>query len=193
MSIPISYFEYKNFSFDIQSFIPFWSNIQNMLYKLINENKDLNQDMKKFSEEFNRIKELKFYEFKTPDSEAYVLRDILHEILHKLYNKSPLEIVKEFYESIKDYCTIGGHGHLLFISQPKQKAILSAEKSLYQDEFYKYVAWFEYYWPNHYVLNSDKYKQMEIEQIDIKIFLSLVSMNSYITINNEPETQYWRN
>ena len=197
MSLPISYFQYSNFNFDINSFIEFWSKIQHMLsinfidFKNYDKYEKVKNKLDEFIKVFEVIKQKKFYEFKTPESESYILRDIIHEIIHIYYQKTPLVIVKEFFQSIKQFCFIGGHGHNIFLSQPKQKALLSDEVILYKDDFYKYVADFKFYWPNHYVLDKKKY--IEFETIDLKLYLSLIAMNSYININPEPEMQYWHN
>jgi hypothetical protein len=191
MSLPIDYFQYSNFNFDINSFIDFWSKIQHMLTTNFIECEKIKNKLDEFIKVFEEIKQKKFYEFKTPEIESYILRDILHEIIHVYYEQTPIVIVKEFFKSIKQFCFIGGHGHNIFVSQPKQKALLSDEACLYKDDFYKYIADFKFYWPNHYVLDTKKYN--EIKSVDLNVYLSLIAINSYININPEPEIQYWQN
>ncbi len=191
MSIPISYLQYSNFNFDTYSFVKFWSNIQQMLFNNFKDCDKIKSKLDGFDEVFEVIKQKKFFEFKTPESEAYLLRDILHEIIHIYYEKTPIVIVKDFFRSIKQFCFIGGRGHTIFLSQPKHKALLSGEISFYKDDFYKYIADFKFYWPHHYVLDTKKYN--EIKSVDLNVYLSLIAMDSYININPEPETQYWNN
>jgi hypothetical protein len=103
------------------------------------------------------------------------------EFDHRVYKNS--KYVKYYFEKLN--CDI------IFLSQPKHKALLSAEISFYKDDFYKYIADFKFYWPHHYVLDTKKYN--EIKSVDLNVYLSLIAMDSYMSINTEPETQYWNN
>ena len=193
MSTPIDYFQYSNFYFDTYTFVDFWSKIQEMLIKNFENDKDhkVISKLDEFNKVFEVILQKKFYEFTTAEVESYILRNIIHEIIHIYYEKTPLVILKDFFQSIKPFCFIGGHGHNIFLSQPKQNALLSTEVSFYKDDFYKYISDFKYCWPTHYVLDVNKYN--EIESVDLNVYLSLVSINSYMIIKDEPEIQYWKN
>ncbi len=113
MSLPVSYFEYKNFTFDLKSFIKYWTKIQEMLFSLYNCD-----EIYEFKYIFENIKQKKFYEFTTPEEEASSLRNIIHKILVEEYNQTPLQIFKEFYSNIKNDMHQGLQGYSVNISIP---------------------------------------------------------------------------
>ena len=186
MSLPVSYFEYSNFTFDVKSFIKFWTNIQEMLFNEYNCD-----EIYEFKIAFENIKQKKFYEFSTPEEEANKLRNIISDILIEEYDQSPLEIFKEFYSNIKNDLYQGLYGHRVSISIPKNKVIL--QKEIYDySYFYKSVCGFkDNSWPHHYILKKESF--YKVNNIPIKVYFALVSMDCYMVINKECEEVYWGN
>ena len=186
MSLPVSYFEYKNFTFNEKTFVKYWTNIQEMLY-----NEYICDEIYEFKYVFENIKQKKFYEFTTPSEESSTLRNIIHHILVEKYKNTPIEILKEFYSCIKNDLYQGLYGHTITISIPQNKPVLESE--LYDFcSFYKSVCGFEHNtWPHHFLLNKEAFHK--VENIPIKVFFALIAMDCYMIINRECDEVYWGN
>jgi len=190
MQLPVSYFQYNKFSFDIKTFIPFWTEIQTMMKKSFADGctkESLNillffDLFDLFDLEFEKIKQKKFYEFTTPKDEATILREIIYKFVTSFYKKTPIDIIKDFYITIKDDCFQGGYGHIITINHP-------IENPLY-DNFYKYICNFDYEsWPHHYKLSPKIYESLKT--VPIEVYFALLSINSYMLIDDEPSNTYW--
>jgi hypothetical protein len=152
MTLPVSYFEYKNFTFDIKNFVQYWTTIYEIIYS-----KYTCDEIYEFKHKLEQIKQKKFYEFTTPQEEASSLRNIIHSILVEEYDNTPLEIFKEFYSHIKNDMHQGMYGHYVSIYIPQNKAFLKSEIYNYTN-FYKFICDFnDNSWPHHYVLKKEAF------------------------------------
>jgi hypothetical protein len=194
MSLPISYFNYNNFSFDTKTFISFWTEIQTLLkktYEMDDNTINVIYDLKVFDFEFEKIKQKKFYEFTNPKDESIILRDIIHQILQKIHLKTPIMIIKSFFDTIKDNCSQISYGNNIFISRPEFEPVLSIEKSNY-DNFFKYICGFNYdHWPHHYKMRPEIYELTHT--VPIEVYFALISIGSYMFIENTPTVAHWGN
>ena len=186
MSLPVSYFQYSNFTFDVKSFIKFWTNIQEMLFNQYNCD-----EIYEFKHIFEIIKNKKFFEFTTIEEEASLLRHKIHDILMEEHDQSPLEIFKEFYSTIKNDLYQGLYGHRITISIPKNKVKLDSEIIEYST-FYSSACGLNYdSWPHHYLMRKETF--YKVENIPIKVYFALVAMDCYMLINKDCEEVYWGN
>jgi hypothetical protein len=194
MSLSISYFNDDHFSFDTKSFISFWTEIQTLLkktYELDDNVCTMCDELKIFDFEFEKIKQKKFYEFTNPKDESIILRDIIHQILQKSHMKTPIMIIKTFYDTIKDHCSQISYGNNIYISRPEFNPVLSIEKSNY-DIFFKYICGFNYdHWPHHYKMRPEIYELTN--SIPIEVYFALISIGSYMFISKEPTVAHWGN
>jgi hypothetical protein len=186
MYLPISYFEYKNFTFDQKSFIQYWTKIEDLLYDTYNCD-----EIYEFKIVFESIKNKKFFEFTTIEEEASLLRNKIHDILIEEYEQTPLQIFKEFYQTIKNDLYQGMYGHSVSISMPKNKVILENEIFEYAT-FYNSACFLKCdTWPHHYLLKKEAF--YKVENIPIRVYFALVSMDCYILIDKECKEVYWGN
>ncbi len=186
MSLPVSYFEYKNFTFDLKSFIKYWTKIQDMLFNTYNCD-----EIYEFKIVFDIIKNKKFFEFTTIEEESSLLRKNIHDILVEEYEKTPFQIFKEFYSTIKNDLYQGTYGHRVSISMPKNKVIINSEILNYCT-FYNSACDLNCdIWPHHYLLKKEAF--YKVENIPIKVFFALVSMDCYMLIDKKCEEIYWGN
>ncbi len=186
MSIPVSYFEYKNFTFNEKTFVKFWTTIYEMLCA-----EYICDEIYQFKYIFDNIKQKKFYEFTTPAEESSVLRNVIHDILVEEYEQTPLEIFKEFYSTIKNDLYQGVYGHSITISVPQNKPVLESELHDYYT-FYNSVCGFTHStWPHHFLLKKESF--YKVQNIPIKVYFALVAMDCYMIINKEYEEEYWGN
>jgi hypothetical protein len=186
MSLPVSYFMYKNFTFNEKTFVKYWTNIYEMLYA-----EYICDEIYEFKYIFDIIKQKKFYEFSTPAEESSVLRNVIHHILVEEYGQTPLKIFKDFYSNIKNDIHQGLYGHSITISIPQNKPVLESELIDYCT-FYNSVCGFkDNYWPHHYVLKKESF--YKIHNIPINVFFALIAMDCYMIINKECKEEFWGN
>jgi hypothetical protein len=186
MSLPVSYFEYKNFTFNEKTFIKYWTRIEEMLF-----NSYICDEIYQFKYIFENIKQKKFYEFTTPSEESSPLRNVIHDILVEEYKNTPLKIFKDFYSCIKNDLYQGLYGHTITISMPQNKPVLESELNDFCS-FYKSVCDLQHNtWPHHFLLNKEAFHK--VENIHIKVFFALIAMDCYMIINKECDEVYWGN
>lgn len=186
MSLPVYFFEYSNFTFDIRTFIKYWTRIEEMLY-----NSYTCDEIYEYKLIFEQIKQKKFYEFTTPEEESIPLRRIIHHILFEEYDQNPLEIFKEFYYTIKNDMGQGMYGHRINIYKSQNN--IDSENDIYNySTFYQTACGFQdNSWPHHYVLKKEAF--YKVKNIPIKVYFALIAMNYYMIINEECEAVYWGN
>jgi hypothetical protein len=179
----ISFFQYDKFRFEIETFVPLWTEIQTMLKKTYKTH-----DFTIFDREFEFIKQKKFYEFTDPLKESTILRDIIYQILIAQHKKTPITIIKEFYDTIKVHCGQFDIGHSIYIEGPTCKSKYLKEKDC--REFIKQIYGFPYYsWPHHYKIRQDCYDK--IESVPIEVYFAFIATYSRMFIGAKPTHADW--
>ncbi len=185
MTLHISFFQYEKFHFDIQTFVPLWTEIQHMLKETYKTH-----DFTIFDRKLEFIKHKKFYEFTSPEEESIILRDIIYQILQLQHKKTPIMIIKEFYDTVKDHCGQIDFGHSFYIHCPSFKSKYLKEKDY--REFIKQVSGFPYgSWPHHYRIRQEFYEK--IESVPIEVYFALIATYSHMYIGVEPTRAVWGN
>jgi hypothetical protein len=185
MPLPISFFQSDKFYIDIKTFIPLWTEIQHMLKETYKT-----YDFTIFDREIETIKQKKFYEFTGPYKESIVLRDIIYQLLQTEHKKTPITIIKEFYDTIKDQCGQIGFGHSIHIESPSFKSKYLKEKD-YRG-FIQQIYGFPYCsWPHHYKIRQEFYEK--IESVPIEVYFALIATYSCMYISVEPTHAVWGN
>ena len=177
MTMHISFFQYDKFRFDIKTFVPLWTEIHYMLKETYKTH-----DFTSFDREFEFIKLFLFYEFTTPLKESIILRDIIYQILQTQHKKTPMMIIKDFFDTIKEDCGQIGFGHSLYIERPSFKSKYITEND-YMD-FLTKVCGFSYgLMPHHYKMLPEFYEK--IQYIPIEVYFAFIATYSCMTIQDK--------
>jgi hypothetical protein len=187
MALSISEFK---FDFNHLSFVEFWTRIQELLNNKYGHYSEI------FKYELNKIKQKDLNDFYTAKKEAIVLQKVIWKILYEYYNKTPLEIFVEFFETIRKDCFQGGYGHHILITRPKDIFLTDNENIKYK-EFFKVILSDNIQknstdeWPHHYVLHTNAFYKVKL--IDVEVYFALIALDCYMSIEEKADNEMWCN
>jgi len=188
--LSVSYFDYPGILERPKTFIPYWDYLFSLLKSVFSGFPD---DLKLFEEEYQKIKQKTWIAITAADQDGVVLLEIIYQLLIKKYQKTPMEIIKEFYSQIRDKCFQGGFGHSFYMKKTGAVApsAIHVRKIFFTELGHDGPRGYDGGWPHHWVIHPDAFHM--VKTIKVEVYLALVVSGADMEISQKADYERWGN